>query len=335
MSFEKYNEIENTYNDKLIEKARFNGLGNIECICAVKIDGANFQAGINENDEFFVGTRNQELSVNSDFSNWQNVMKKYDVERKIRKIKAELGASKLIVYGELCGGLYRHPDVPKVPNAVRIQGRVDYSPDNEWVPFDIKADGKFISQDEVKRLCDEVGLLSQQVVFRGTMEECLKFDPVFQDTTGNYFWGLPLIENNVAEGVVIKPVNAVFIGESRIIFKNKTPKFKERIRKTKEENKSNGLNELEQTWLDKILEYINESRVYSALSKLSGKVEFGTLMRAVIDDAMSEFRKENGDELDAVERSTDPKDFSWKNIGKQLSTETIKVVRPIFLKECL
>ena len=335
MGFSKYGEIENTYNDKLVEKARWNGLSETECICAVKIDGSNFQAGIDSDGRFFTGTRNQELKPEDDFCNWQKVMKKYDVERKLRIIKEKLNASEVVMYGELCGGLYRHPDVPRVEGAVRIQGRVDYSPDNEWVPFDLKVDGAYASQDLLKKLCDEVGLLSQQVVFRGTLEECLKFDPIFQDTTGNAFWGLPLIEGNIAEGVVIKPVNAVYIGESRVIFKNKTPKFKERIRKTKEASKAPGLNELEQTWIDKLLEYVNESRVYSALSKLGGKAEFSPLMKAVMDDALAEFRKENGAELDEVERSTDPKDFDWKKMGKVLSTEAVKVVRPVFLKECL
>lgn len=335
MSFSKYGEIENTYNDKLVEKARWNGLGRIECICAVKIDGSNFQAGIDAEDRFFTGTRNQELKPDDDFCNWQKVMEKLGVEEKLRKIKQKLGVSEVTMYGELCGGLYRHLDVPKVDGAIRIQGRVDYFPDNEWIPFDMKADGKYISQDLLKTLCDEVGLPSQQVVFRGTLEECLAFDPVFQDTTGNFFKGLPLIEGNTAEGVVIKPVDAVFIGESRVIFKNKTPKFKERIRKTKEASKSNALNGLEQTWTDRLLEYVNESRVYSALSKLGGKSEFSPLMKAVMDDANSEFRKDYGEELETVERSVDPKDFDWKKIGKVISSEAVKVVRPVFLKECL
>ena len=335
MSFEKYGEIENTYSSKLPEKALLAGLGGVECICAVKVDGANFQAGIGADGVFFTGTRNRELKPDEDFCGWQRVMAKLDVERKLREVKAMLGCSEVIMYGELCGGLYRHPDVPQVREAVRIQGRVDYSPDNEWVPFDLKADGKYVSQDLLQKLCSDVGLPCQQVVFRGTLEECLKFDPVMQDTTGQHFWGLPPIDGNVAEGVVVKPVEAVYLGCSRVIFKIKTPKFKERIRRTKAVIADAGLTDVEKSIVERALEYVNEARVFSALSKLGTSVKFSQLTGEVIRDAMADFRKEAGGELEKLERTADPKEINWKKIGQRLSRETSEVVRPVFLRECV
>ena len=325
--FVKFPHIDNTWSDSLVEKCKSNGLMGVECICAVKIDGCNFQIGCDENGDFSIGSRNTELKKDEDFSGCQTVIRREELFKKVEEVKMLLDAKNVIVFGELCGGLYRHKDVQKDNTAVRIQGRVDYSPRNEWIVFDIAADGKFISQDKVADVCKKVGLHSQEVVFRGTLAECLEFSPVFIDKTGNNFWGFPVIEENVAEGVVIKPIEDVWIGSTRVVLKNKNPKFKERIKKIKAEA-TPFLNSLEQEWLNKALELVNESRVWSAVSKLGAKPEFGDIMREVLTDV----REELEPEIASVENASDPKEFSWKKINKALSKEAAKTVRDVFLK---
>ena len=171
MGFSKYCHIENTYQESLLKKALWEGLGKTECVCAVKVDGANFQAGIDKDGRFFIGSRNNELPADENFSGCQEVLKRYDVERKLRKLLRELGCESILFYGELCGGLYRHPEVPIDKGAVRIQGRVDYSPRNEWIVFDAKVDDKFFSKDRLAELCEKEDFHCKEIIFRGTLQE--------------------------------------------------------------------------------------------------------------------------------------------------------------------
>ena len=362
MKFRSYTHIENAYNRELYEKAIDLGFGHpsIPYICAVKIDGSNFQVSIDEDEKLQIGSRNQLLSLDADFMNWKEVIEKDDVEERIRKMKTlirsgavedddikkffnEIGETKfnLTVFGELCGGLYRHPDVPKNTKAVRIQGRVDYSPDNEWIPFDIMLSTEetsiYLNQDLMMILCERVGLKHQIVVFKGTLQECMAFPIDFQDKTGNFFWNLPLIEGNTAEGVVIKPVKYMcFPNGSRVIFKNKNTAFKERIRKTKTLNleRPNQLYPEEQEIYDILSEYFNENRVLSVLSKI-GKItnkDFQKLAGLVMQDAYAEFMEENRALVEKYENSMDPKEFSLKKVRTALQPIVNDVVRPVFLK---
>lgn len=330
--FKEYCHIENSYQEKLINYLMFNCAANMKCVCTVKIDGSNFQVGVDENDNVWFGSRNREIQPNEDFQNWQRPIERMNVVSKIRQIKAELGAKTVLIYGELCGGLYRHPEVAVVKDAVRIQGRIDYSPDNQWIVFDALVDDKYMNQLQLQELCKRYELPFVGIKFIGTLDECLKFPCEFNDTTGHDLWGLPIIENNTAEGVVIKSVEDVRLPNgSRVIVKNKTPKYKERIRETKK-NSQPGVNELEAEWLAKFEEYFTESRVYSVVSKLGNKFDFGTLMKGFVHDVITDFREDYKDELVPLENSMDPKDFSFDKIVKFATKNAVQTVRPVWLK---
>jgi Rnl2 family RNA ligase len=323
MPFVKYPHIEQTWKIEYMPCSL-----DVECIAAVKIDGCNFQAGIDEDGTFFVGTRNTQLKADDNFYRWQYIMQKLDVEKKLRSLKAPC-----ILYGELCGGLYRHPDVQKVDCAVRIQGRVDYSPDNEWVPFDLMLNGEIVSQDRLAEVCQALDLPCQEVKFRGTLQECLDFSPVFLDETGHRLWGLPLIDGNVAEGLVIKPINCIIKNNGeRVIFKNKNPKFKERIKKTKSELKElNGdLTEYEEKYAEQLEELCTVSRAASVVSKLV-MPSFGDAMSAFIGDVFDSFYEELSDEDKAEMNTVDPKELDMKKIRKRLNKSAADVVREVWL----
>jgi len=250
----------------------------------------------------------------------------------------------MTVFGELCGGLYRHQDVQRVKEATRVQGRVDYSPDNEWIPFDLllrdpeQCKSMVLNLDTLAKLCKQVGLLCEIEEFRGTLRECLERSPVYIDDTGQRLWSLPLIEGNVGEGFVVKPIEAQWLPNgSRVIVKSKNPKFKERIRASKAQSLElkGKLNELEEKWLETLSEYMNESRVMSAVSKLGEitKDSFGDLMREACTDALSDFKKDNGEELEKLQRSMDPKDFDFSKITKAFNRVASAAVREVFLRE--
>ena len=319
--FKNYGHIENLRD--------FEEMPSMEAVATVKIDGANFQIGVDENGKLFTCSRNRQLTAGEDFCGSLRVIEKMDIEAKLKSL-----GKPVRIYGELCGGLYRHPAVAPVKGAVRIQGRVDYSPDNEWVPFDAELDGRWLSQYELAELCDRLDLPCQEIYFRGTFAECCKIEPTFQDTTGNRLWGLPLIDGNVAEGLVIKPVEyCVDRRGNRIIVKNKNVKFKERIRATKEKTKGVDLTEPEKRWADVLQEYYTESRAWSVVSKLGeNERDFGSIAKAMLADAWEDFIHDNGEAFETDVRTIDPQELDIDKMKKSIAKIASDAVRPVFLK---
>ena len=66
--------------------------------------------------------RRRALGPGDGFCGWQRAVQRYGAEGKVRAVAGRLGAREAIMYGELCGGLYRHPGVRKVEGAVGVQG---------------------------------------------------------------------------------------------------------------------------------------------------------------------------------------------------------------------
>lgn len=358
MLFKSYNDIENAYNSKFITLLRNNNCDNedIKYVCEVKIDGSNFQLSIDFEDKFQQGSRSQLLDPRADFQGASlRALRNQNIEAKLRNLKDIIRhefASKyemvsannftLTVYGELCGGMYRHSDVESVKGAKKIQGRVSYHPDNVWIPFDIvlrTAENETIHRFgpyEAKKLLESVDLPYTIILFEGTFDECLAYQNDFMDPIGEQLFNLPKIENNITEGVVIKPVIPTYIGNERVIIKNKNEKFKEKTHKTpkapKEELK---LNELELKYFNIMCEYITESRLMSVFSKLDNLTEksFGLVLGNFMKDLMNDFEKEYLDEIHELEAKLTIDEFNLANSRKFLSKEISEFIRPLFLEK--
>jgi len=367
MIFRKYSEIENSYNSKFVKVLREQGFADpsIEYVCENKIDGSNVQVSIDEHGHFNFGSRSQFYPAHSDFQGSKVCFIKERIKDKLIRMKELIAKDQkvidilnklagidpekediqkkfiLTVYGELCGGMYRHPDVEKVKGAIKIQGRVDYHPDNKFVPFDIVLrwpNGSTImlfDQDEVVKYCKEVDLPYPIILFRGTFDECLEFPVEFVDKTGNILWGLPIIENNISEGIVIKPNKALFKGnKERVILKKKGERFKERISKNKEPKEVLPMNDVEKKWFDTISEFVTESRLMSVLSKidctkLNDKC-FGMILGAFLKDLWNDFNKEY--EQDIEKELSENSDFNFDKVRKEASKYVSKFIQPHFLK---
>lgn len=148
MEFKKYSEIENTYREDFIAKVRDAGFDDPEKFvyaCFTKIDGSNFSMILDENDEFHCAKRTSFLTPeeSAKFSRSNVVIEKMHMPELMKEIKEyiknfyadEISFIKsenfiLHLYGELCGGMYRHKEVEPVKEAAKIQGRVSYHPDN-------------------------------------------------------------------------------------------------------------------------------------------------------------------------------------------------------------
>ena len=126
------------------------------------------------------------------------------------------------VFGEFFGGGYKGYKSTES----RIQKGIDYTPNHEFYAFDIlvgyeNGEFKYLGVDECNNLFETFGLFYNKELFRGTLDECLAYNPIFISTIGPRL-GYPEIEDNFAEGVVIKPVTPLYFANGeRIIIKNK------------------------------------------------------------------------------------------------------------------
>jgi Rnl2 family RNA ligase len=101
------------------------------------------------------------------------------------------------------------------------------------------------------------------------------------------------IENNWAEGIVIKPLNSVYYNALHELFylKKKHPKFKELCRSPKEIK----IAEFKDSVL---LPYINDNRVQSVFSKegkISNKTQIANYIKLVTQDAIEDFKRDQPD----------------------------------------
>jgi len=325
MEFKKYSEIENSYRTKLIDFIREHGYDDksYQWVVTEKVDGSNLSFWISDTD-IKVARRTGFLEPDENFYNYQSVLAKYkDYFFDIKHLWFK-NSLYIVIYGELFGGVYNHPDVPKVPNAVKVQARIQYCPHNDFYPFDIyvvNEDAKsYIPHRDVERIFAGGVLPYAESLFRGTFDECLAYDINFPTTIPD-FYGLPSIEGNNTEGVVIKPeLPLYFRTGDRVILKNKVEDFSE-IKQPRDKLPEVLPPEVSEA-IEIVNKYITESRYYSVISKL-GEVtikDFGNVMKEYTTDVMNDFIK------DFPEYNEFPKEMQ-KKVTKDLGKAAADLIR--------
>lgn len=309
MEFKKYPSITNSYQAEFLEKV---SLYNNETKWFVqeKVHGANF-AIYSDGNEVKCAKRTSFVDCDERFYNHPTVMEKY--AKSVMHIARRYG--EVIVYGELCGGAYDGQYEGKM-----IQRGVQYCPHNDFLIFDIMANGEFMRFESVIEIARDYDLNICPVLISGPLEDCLKYPNEFPSIVPELF-NLPIIANNICEGVVIRPNQSIFFGESRIILKNKNSIFSEKderpIKLTQE------FPEELQPILDEITPYINENRVLAVASKI-GEVsinDFQKLMGLTIQDAIEEAGDIAYKKLEPILR---------KPVNKELQRHVIPLVRNYF-----
>eukprot|EP01095_Lingulamoeba_sp_RSL-Kostka_P004264 TRINITY_DN1535_c0_g3_i1.p1 TRINITY_DN1535_c0_g3~~TRINITY_DN1535_c0_g3_i1.p1 ORF type:complete len:225 (-),score=52.94 TRINITY_DN1535_c0_g3_i1:59-733(-) len=190
-----------------------------------------------------------------------------------------------------------------------VQKGIYYSPHVDFICFDIHfSNAGFVGFDRFTEICDEIDLPHTYPLLRGTFDECMKYDPYFVTTLPERIHDLPRIENNIAEGVVVKPVipKSTYRG-LRIIFKIKNDKFSEitggknNKKKLKLVSKKD-LIKIDDAVIDKFLCYVNENRLNNVISKI-GSVSVGEenkLSGMLAKDAFEDFFKDNKELYDTL-----------------------------------
>ena len=317
--FNEFNSIENSYNTKIIKDIKNYGYDKEEWIVMEKIHGANFSA-ITSGDAVCWAKRTSILTKDEKFYNHQRATDDLiepikDLFHLIKKDYKNL--DNIQVFGELFGGIYNHIDIPKVQGCAQVQSGIHYHPDIKFMIFDIRYKLKSEKPSKIKSLEEELdnlhiqkqsdiihdlnyldhdilikyvskipGLLYCKILKRGSFDELLSLKPYFQTTIPNIF-GLPEIENNFAEGYVLKPTkNKFFKTNHRVILKLKRDNLNEKIinsTTTKVEFNKN-----------LIFGYLNESRLESVLSKLNDNERQceKLVVEKLVDDAWIDIGKD-------------------------------------------
>lgn len=305
MEFKKFNSLENTYRQNLIDKVQYEGKNDGLWIVTEKIHGANFSFWCDGN-QVKVGSRSQ--FVDGTFYNCQAVIDRYsEAVLQTHHCICKPGDI-LVIYGELFGD--------------GIQKEVKYG-EKDFRAFDVMVNGEIKNKIEAFNLVRFASINTAPVLHTGAFKECMEINNVFRSllTPENY-------ENdNFAEGVVIEPIQPNwFTNGSRIYFKNKTEAFSEKKRQPKEK-KVFELSEEENNLLNLLLEYNTESRVSNVISKI-GQVsnkDFGRILGLTLQDLMEDFTKDT---------SRNPKEevANWKDFLKMLQAEVTQIMRSEFLK---
>jgi Rnl2 family RNA ligase len=213
--------------------------------------------------------------------------------------------------------------VPKVQGAIKCQKHIYYSPENKWMCFDIglrlsdEEYLRYLSGNEYRELLKQFDLPYLTPLFVGSFDQAVAYSNEFSSTIATTYYGLPPLEDNICEGIVIKPIISCRLGNGdRVALKSKNPKFSE---KSKEHKPKVPIEMKEETKVifNALMCLLNENRVNSAISKIgqvSGK-DFGKLVGAVTQDIIKEYEKDN-QQLSYLE------DYHLitKSLGKEIAT---------------
>lgn len=175
------------------------------------------------------GKRKAWLTHDEPFFGWQ--LLRAALTEAVVRARRQLGAHTVVVYGELFGGAYPHPDVPAVPGMAPVQTGIWYAPDLRYSMFDVlvatgeEDEGEFLAHREVVELAREIGLDSPPVLVTGPRATATMVPVRFQTLVpGRY--GLPELAGNLAEGVVCK-ADARARPATRVVYKRKIQEFDE------------------------------------------------------------------------------------------------------------
>lgn len=331
IEFKKYSSIENSFNKKFMDKVSLEMPNDLMWVVQEKVHGTN-TSFLCDGKTVEFAKRTSVLSEGENFYDYPELLTRYtdkviSLFNDIKSIRPNI--TSISVFGEMFGGSYPHKDVEKVNNVSLIQKGVYYSPNHEFYGFDIYVfEGEFsnfLDVNVVNELFEKNGFFYAKTLASGSLEECLKYPNEFVSRIPEWL-GLPTIEDNICEGVVIRPIIPMYFRNgSRVLIKNKNEKFSERKSVKKHTPSepiqvSDALNEL----MAISEEYVNENRlanVISHIGEVEFPVDFGKVMGALTKDAIEDFLKEYSEKYGNLEKN------EQKMLNKHISSLSAVVIK--------
>ncbi|MEM7715009.1 MAG: RNA ligase family protein, partial [Cyanobacteria bacterium P01_A01_bin.68] len=246
VAYEKIPENPNQWN---LTESDYRNFKKTDWVVTEKIHGANFGI-VTDGWEVRFAKRKEFLEPIDDFFGYRLLQDKLIVQAKeiFKILQVEIiNLNKVLIYGELFGGEYPHPEVTPIPGVQAIQTGVYYSPKIEYCAFDIAAIARratrrrianesncekmYLDYDKALQIIEKVGMMAAKPLFIGKYEQAASYNIEFASTIPAILNLPQLQQGNIAEGVVIKPVKSFYIetrkGRIRPIIKHKIPEFAE------------------------------------------------------------------------------------------------------------
>ena len=324
MRFRKYHDIENSYRKKFLDVLTVEKLDKGEFVVQEKAHGANLSFWYDGKD---LKSAKRSGFIKDNFYDYMPVESKN--RERVKKLYAILKKeacdfSELAVYGELVGGTYPHKDVEKDTSATRIQKGIFYTPHNEFYAIDVALDGRLINVDKFNRVMEKAGFLYAKTIFRGMFEECLQYSNAFPSRISVWL-GLPELQDNISEGVVIKPVIPKFLSDTtRVILKNKNEKWAEKAKaRDRPKRPQVTLSKKSEELFNEMWSLITENRLRNVLSKTGpiGQKEFGQLIQLFSKDVLEDFFKDHIKEYNGLAKK------EQKQLTRKLSQKCAELIR--------
>lgn len=318
--FSGYEKMPSSLKKLGLSENDFSQMEKLKWVVTEKVHGANFSF-IYENGNLKFAKRKEYLSWADDFFGFQLVVNKLEdrILRLFEKLSSEIVAEKYIIYGELFGGKYPHPEVEPVKDLYAIQTGVYYTPSIEFCAFDIalETDGiaskYYLDYETAVSYFEQFGIFYAKPLFIGKFNEALNFNIRINSAVPKEF-NLPELKDNLIEGMVVKPFNqtdhTIF---SRPIVKLKNPEFDEEDKFHEAEkwsfipgvsSKTEDLSFI----VEELRNYITLNRLKSAVSK-TGKPDIDNPRRMseikteLLEDAITDFNDNNNNLLNDLSES--------------------------------
>ena len=349
LEFKKYSSIENSFSREFMEHVVAEMPQDLEYVVQEKVHGAN-TSFLCDGKTVRFAKRTSMLENGEQFYDYLELFERY--KDRVLKLFVDIKVkypevTHISVFGEMFGGLYPHDGVKARQKVGLIQRGVCYTPDHEFYGFDIylftEEGGRFFDErsgkagylpvDEVNEIFETNGFFYAKTLFRGTLTECLKQPNAFQSKIAEWL-GLPAIEDNICEGIVIRPVTPMYLRNgSRVLIKSKNERFAERKsakRRTKLFVEPVPYSDELKALIEEGETYVTENRLANVVSHI-GEVhfpkDFGKVMGLFSRDVLEDFLKEHGNLYTALEKS------EQKLLNKELNKFCTALVKQVYMSQ--
>ncbi|WP_194304382.1 MULTISPECIES: RNA ligase family protein [Chryseobacterium] len=335
--FSGYEKMPNNLKKLGLSESDFSKMEKLKWVVTEKVHGANFSF-VYENGSLKFAKRKEYLNWSDDFFGFQLVVSKLEnnILRLFEKLSSDIAAEKYIIYGELFGGKYPHPEVEPVKDVHAIQTGVYYNPDIEFCAFDIAietcgSDSKYyLDYESSVAYFNEFEIFHAKPLLIGKFNEATNFNIRINSAVPKEF-NLPELNDNLIEGVVIKPFNQLDNNDfQRPIIKLKNPEFDEEEKFHEAEkwsfipNVSSKTEELSFI-VDELRNYVTQNRLKSAVSKigtldLNNQSRVSEIKKEFLEDVITDFNENN----DGLLNDLSSDDQAW--IAERINSEINKMI---------
>lgn len=341
MSFKKYSSIVNANNQRVIEKILTSPIANDRWYVTEKIHGANVSIliEVNENDELDIKLAKRSGVIGNTQNFFTIHLREFELKLmgtmvyKIMKnmdISSEMELKSINIFGEWFGGYYPHKEVKQMHDRKTVQKGIAYSPDVHFAPFDILVNDEiYLSFEEKQTIFKSLKILEPEIIIldvlkTGTFKECYEYDINFNSMIPKKI-GLPELEDNIVEGIVIKYCGRRIRGKksSPNHFKKKNKKFTEMYKHKHLRTSGKEISEDQIKFVKFIVQCATENRVDNVISKYGdvSHKDIGTLIKLTNEDII----KEAHNEIPEVVEKLNKKDI--RNLMKRINKNIAMIVK--------